>query len=940
MSLNLEALSRAATEARGLAMDAVQASKSGHLGLPLGCAEIAAVLYGQVLQHNPDEPRWIGRDYFILSAGHGSMLLYAWLHLSGYDLSLEDVKAFRQLHSKTPGHPEFFETPGVECTTGPLGQGVGNAVGVAMAAKMAAARFNTAEHPIFDQHVICLAGDGCLQEGVSAEASAFAAHFGLDNLILIYDSNAVTLDAMAAATQSEDTAKRYVAYGFDVQTIDGNDMPAILKALNKAKKRDNGKPQMIIARTLIGKGIPEVAGTSKAHGEAGVKFVDEARRNLGLPAEHFYVSPETREYFAKHKKALIRQYRRWEKTYQAWRAQNAEKAQQLDDAIDKKVPANLLEQIPHFAADAKLATRKAGSEALQPIAQAMPFLISGSADLHGSTLNYIEGGEDFTRSNALGRNIHFGIREHGMCAIMNGVSYHGVFRASGATFLVFADYCRAAIRLAALAKLPNIYIFTHDSIGVGEDGPTHQPVETVSGLRVIPQLDVIRPADPEETAGAFAAAAQHTDGPTLLALTRQAVPMLNEIDVQPAPRRRGPRWLHREARKRRARVHSSFLRERIAARARGREGAGRGDARGLDALLRTLRAATRGISRGSFASDLSQAGRDRGGRARHLVPLRRARWQGCRPASLWPERAGRRGHEGTRDRCTARDRRRALARVIASRVPIEPAAVAAHYDELDRFYRDVWGEHVHHGLWLRGDESRAEAVINLTERVAREAGEARAVVDIGCGYGATARWLAERGAEVTAMTLSPAQFAIAVERNEGRANPQFLLGDWLENDLADEMFDAAIAIESSEHMPSKPEFFRQAARVLRPGGRLVICAWLAAEDPSPRAERWLLEPICREGRMPELGSASEYETLAGKAGFSLRNFDDITRQVERTWPSIVRILLAKFLTEPRYLRFLFNPHEGNRVFALTILRIWIAYRVNAMRYGLFTFVKA
>ena len=282
MSLNLEILSRAADQARGLCMDAVQASKSGHLGLPLGCAEMGAVLYGYALKHNPDKPRWIGRDYFILSAGHGSMFLYAWLNLSGYDLPMEEIKNFRQLHSKTPGHPEFFETPGVECTTGPLGQGVANAVGVAMAAKMAAARFNTPEHMIFDQHVVCLAGDGCLQEGVSAEASSFAGHFGLDNLILIYDNNAVTLDAMANVTQSEDTAKRYQAYGFDVQKIDGHDMTAFLRALNKAKKRDNGKPQMIIAKTLIGKGIPEVAGTNKAHGEAGVKYVRCRAQGPGL----------------------------------------------------------------------------------------------------------------------------------------------------------------------------------------------------------------------------------------------------------------------------------------------------------------------------------------------------------------------------------------------------------------------------------------------------------------------------------------------------------------------------------------------------------------------------------------------------------------------------------------------------------------------------------
>ena len=537
MSLNIEILSRAANEARGLCMDAVQASKSGHLGLPLGCAEMGAVLYGYALKHNPDKPRWIGRDYFVLSAGHGSMFLYAWLHLSGYDLPMSEIKRFRQLHSKTPGHPEFSETPGVECTTGPLGQGVGNATGIAVAAKMAAARFNTAEHRIFDQHIICLAGDGDMQEGVASEASAFTGHFGLDNLIIIYDSNAVTLDAAAKETQSEDTGKRFQAYGFDVQEIDGEDMQQFLDALNVAKERDNGKPQFIIAHTLIGKGIPEVAGTYKAHGEAGAKFVDAGRKGLGLPDEHYFVSQEVRDYFAEHKKKLLADYDRWEKTYDEWRKKNPEKAKMLDDGIERKVPADLLSKISEFPKDSKLATRKAGSEALQPIAQAMPLLISGSADLHGSTLNYIKDAGDFTRNTPSGRNIHFGIREHGMCAILNGISYHGMFRASGATFMVFTDYCRASIRLSALSRLPNIYIFTHDSIGVGEDGPTHEPVETVSSVRLMPHIDVIRPADPEETAGAFVAAVERTDGPTLIALTRQVVPILNEID--PNLRREG-----------------------------------------------------------------------------------------------------------------------------------------------------------------------------------------------------------------------------------------------------------------------------------------------------------------------------------------------------------------------------------------------------------------
>ncbi len=540
MTLNIEALSRAANEARGLAMDAVHACSSGHLGLPLGCAEIGAVLYGQVLHQNPDQPRWLNRDRFVLSAGHGSMFLYSWLHLSGYpQVTLEQVKNFRAFGSHTPGHPESFETEGVECTTGPLGQGIANAVGLAVSQKMAAARFNTAEHPIFDNHIIALAGDGCIQEGVAAEASAYAGHFKLDNLILIYDANEVTLDAMASASQSEDTAKRYEAYGFDVQKIDGNDMVAILAALERAKAATTGRPQLIMAKTLIGKGIPEVAGTAKAHGEGGAKFIDSARAHLGLPAEHFYVSPKTRSYFAEHKGQSVARYNQWLAMFNAWSAANPALAQQLADGLQKRVPADLMERIPAFPSDAKIATRKAGGDVLQPLAAALPTLISGSADLYGSTLNYINSDKDFSPENPAGRNLRFGIREHAMAAMLNGFAYDGIFRPSGATFMVFADYARPAIRLAALSGLPVVYIFTHDSIGVGEDGPTHQPVETVAGLRVIPNLDVIRPADPEETAGAFVAAMERTDGPTLLSLTRQAVPMLNDIPVQ--TRREGVR---------------------------------------------------------------------------------------------------------------------------------------------------------------------------------------------------------------------------------------------------------------------------------------------------------------------------------------------------------------------------------------------------------------
>ena len=512
-------------------MDAVAKAKSGHLGLPLGATEIGAVLYGHALKHNPDDPRWLNRDRFVLSAGHGSMFLYGWLHLSGYALSMDELKNFRQLHSITPGHPEFHEAPGVEATTGPLGQGVSNAVGYAISSKMCEARFNTPEHKIFDHHVVCLAGDGCLQEGISQEASALAAHLGLDNLIMFYDSNNVTLDALAPVTQSEDTAARFAAYGWEVYSIDGHDLHEVLSVFEKAKAAASGKPQFIVAKTLIGKGIPEISGTNKAHGEAGVKYVEASRKAIGLPDEKFYVSPETRSHFAAHKEKLKAAYEEWKSSFEAWKKANGDLAAELEAVLSGKTP-DLLSVIPKFDSASNIATRKAASEVLQPVAQAMPLVISGSADLHGSTLNYIKDGGDFNAKNRGGRNLFFGIREHAMCGILNGLGYDGIFRPSGATFLVFSDYARPSIRLAALSRLPVVYIFTHDSVGVGEDGPTHEPVETVAALRAIPGLDVIRPADPEETAGAFAAAFQRTEGPTLLALTRQNLPTLNEIPVE------------------------------------------------------------------------------------------------------------------------------------------------------------------------------------------------------------------------------------------------------------------------------------------------------------------------------------------------------------------------------------------------------------------------
>ncbi|MEY3394357.1 MAG: transketolase [Verrucomicrobiota bacterium] len=531
--MNTNALITAANEARGLAMDAVHACNSGHLGLPLGCAEIGAVLFGESMIYNPDAPRWLNRDRFILSAGHGSMFLYGWLHLSGYAVSKNDVASFRKLHSITPGHPEYHETPGVEATTGPLGQGIANAVGFAISGKRAAAVYNTPEHVIFNHHVISLHGDGCLQEGVAKEAIAFAGHNGLDNLILIYDSNDVTLDAMADQSQSENAEQYFKSQGWDAVVIDGHDFAAIQQAVSSAKADDNGKPKVIIAKTLIGKGIPEVAGSAKAHGEGGAKFIEAARAGLGLPAdEHFYVSEETRSFFAQRKQELVTCFDAWQSVFNAWSKSNPELAGQLTEGVALATPSDLSDRIPAFPADYKDATRSAGSKVINDVAKALPQFLTGSADLFGSTKNYLAGAGDFSAANPAGRNIWFGIREHAMGAICNGIAYDGLFRASGATFCVFADYVRPSIRLAALSKLPTAFIFTHDSVGVGEDGPTHQPVETVSGLRVIPGLDVIRPADPEETAGAFIASMSRTDGPTALILTRQAVPTMNHLSVK------------------------------------------------------------------------------------------------------------------------------------------------------------------------------------------------------------------------------------------------------------------------------------------------------------------------------------------------------------------------------------------------------------------------
>ena len=520
----LSLLQQAATEARGLAIDAIDACSSGHLGLPLGCAEMGAALFGnQLLNYDPAAPRWLNRDRFILSGGHGSMFIYSWLHLAGYELSLEQIKQFRQLGSETPGHPEFGDTVGVEATTGPLGQGIGNAVGFAVSGKRAAARYNTTEHTIFNQHVVALHGDGCLQEGVAKEAIAFAGHNKLDNLILIYDSNDVTLDAMADQTQSEQAELYFQSQGWDAVTIDGHDVAAFSQAFIAAKAQDNGRPKVIIAKTTIAKGIPEVEGSASGHGEGGAKFAEAARLGLGLPAARFHVSSAVRDYFSEYAAKMGQARQEWETLFAAWKLANPALAQELAVGLEDGLAEDLLQQIPEFPADTNTATRASGGVVINAVAKAVPHFITGSADLFGSTKNYIKEGGDFSAENYAGRNVWFGIREHAMGAICNGIAYDGIFRVSGATFMVFADYLRPAIRLASLAKLPVNYIFTHDSVGVGEDGPTHQPVETLSGLRVIPNLDVIRPADAEETAAAFAAALGRKDGPTALILTRQGV---------------------------------------------------------------------------------------------------------------------------------------------------------------------------------------------------------------------------------------------------------------------------------------------------------------------------------------------------------------------------------------------------------------------------------
>jgi len=542
------ALATAANEARGLAMDSIAAAHSGHMGLPLGAAEIGASLYGSQMSYNAKDPTWVNRDRFVLSAGHGSMFLYSWLNLAGFDLPIDELKNFRQHHSMTPGHPEFpnseHNTPGIESTTGPLGQGVANAVGLAVSEKMAEAVYNTDDHKIFGHHIFALAGDGCFQEGVSAEAAAFAAHEKLDNLIILYDANEVTLDKMAEYTQSEDILKRYEAYGWETYDIDGHDLDAVEATIAAAKASDNGKPKFIKCNTIIGKGMEETEGTNAAHGEAGVPYVDKAKLNIGLPeGEKWYVSEGTRDFFKGVQEKNQAAYDEWQATYKAWSSANPDLAKQLEDSVaDNVMSADaMIKEIPDMNVDAAEATRVSGYKVIQEISKLVPQYVSGSADLHGSCRNYIDNGGNygagFDKSYS-GKNLYFGIREHAMGSILNGIAYHGLFKASGSTFLVFADYLRPTIRVAGLAELGRVsYVFTHDSIGVGEDGPTHQPVETVSGLRAFPNVDVYRPADAEETVAAYVSSVTRKEGPTVLIFSRQNLEQNNALSA--AERREG-----------------------------------------------------------------------------------------------------------------------------------------------------------------------------------------------------------------------------------------------------------------------------------------------------------------------------------------------------------------------------------------------------------------
>ena len=515
---------------RFLSIEMVQKANSGHPGMPMGMAPAAYVLWSRHIKYNPANPRWHNRDRFVLSAGHGCVLLYALLHLTGYDISLDDLKNFRQWGSRAPGHPEYHPECGVEVTTGPLGQGISNAVGMAIAQKYLANYFNRDGFPVIDYKIYVIASDGDLQEGVASEASSLAGHLGLNNLVVIYDDNRISIDGPAELSFTEDRAKRFKAYNWNVQVVegDGNDMAAFERALRNAK-RQKERPTLIKLRTHIAYGSPNMQDKSEAHGAPlGEEEVKLIKKKYGWdPDKSFYVPPEVSAYMRKAVEKGTRAERAWNKLFEKYEKAYPEFARQFREAAEGKLPIRIEEILPKFEAGSSVATRVASGKTLDALMPRMPLVLGGSADLTPSNNTRFAGAKDFQKNARDGRYIRYGIREHAMGAIMNGISVSGLLRAYGGTFLVFADYMRGAIRVAAISRYPTIFVFTHDSIGIGEDGPTHQPVEQIAALRAMPNLLVIRPADANETAEAWKFTLEYRDGPVALLFTRQGLPVLD-----------------------------------------------------------------------------------------------------------------------------------------------------------------------------------------------------------------------------------------------------------------------------------------------------------------------------------------------------------------------------------------------------------------------------
>ena len=512
---------------RMLAVDAVQKANSGHPGLPMGAAPMAYVLWTRYLKHNPADPHWPNRDRFVLSAGHGSMLLYALLYLTGYDLSLDELKQFRQWGSKTPGHPEYGLTPGVETTTGPLGQGFANGVGMALAARHFEATFNTTEHAVIDHWVYAIVSDGDLMEGISSEAASLAGHLKLGNLIYLYDNNSISIEGDTELAFTEDVGARFEAYGWQVLRVDdGNDLDAIDAAIRFAQAEPE-RPSLIMVTTTIGYGSPNKAGTAEVHGSPlGAEEVIATKEALGWPLEPtFYVPDDVMSFFRQAQDRGREAQAAWQRTFDAWAQANPDKAAVWKQVVEGELGDEWEQHLPVFT-DAKAATRNASGKVMNAIAAYLPGMIGGAADLEPSTKTSLKDYESIKPGNYGGRNIHFGVREHAMGGIANGMAAYARLIPYTATFLVFSDYMRPSIRLAALSEFPTVFVFTHDSIGLGEDGPTHQPIEQTMSLRLIPHLDVIRPADANETAGAWRCAIRNRQRPTVLLFTRQNVPVL------------------------------------------------------------------------------------------------------------------------------------------------------------------------------------------------------------------------------------------------------------------------------------------------------------------------------------------------------------------------------------------------------------------------------